>query len=146
MGEFPFISLTCVGPVEGGRVHIRDWRVGKSSRTNTKRRPAAAEAKKTRPCWFYQHHPQRCPLLPEHCVFAHGADDLRASTRPLKKIKNDFWWWPITSGQILNWFKLFLFEKFLFFSTVPSSPRLYWLLQLDNIYVCVVTYMVWGFF
>lgn len=75
--------------VEGGRVHIRDWREGKSSRTNTKRRPAAAEAKKTRPCWFYQHHPQRCPLLPEHCVFAHGADDLRVSTRPLKKIKND---------------------------------------------------------
>lgn len=83
------LPVLFVGPVEGGRVHIRDWRDRKSSRMDTKRRPVASGALKTRPCWFYEHHPQRCPLLAEDCTFAHGPDDLRASTRPLKKIKND---------------------------------------------------------
>ncbi|TKS92747.1 putative tRNA (uracil-O(2)-)-methyltransferase [Collichthys lucidus] len=75
--------------VEGGRVHIRDWRDRKSSRADTKRKPVAPGALKTRPCWFYDHHPQRCPLKAEHCAFAHGPDDLRPSTKPRKKIKND---------------------------------------------------------
>ncbi|XP_070849762.1 probable tRNA (uracil-O(2)-)-methyltransferase [Chaetodon trifascialis] len=73
--------------VEGGRVYIRDWRDRKSSRVDTKRKPVAPGALKTRPCWFHDHHPQRCPLPAEHCAFAHGPDDLRPSTRPLKKIK-----------------------------------------------------------
>ncbi|KAM9335961.1 putative tRNA (uracil-O(2)-)-methyltransferase [Symphorus nematophorus] len=75
--------------VEGGRVHIRDWRDRKSSRTDTKRKPVAPGALKTRPCWFHDHHPQRCPLQAEHCAFAHGPEDLRPSTKPLKKIKNN---------------------------------------------------------
>ncbi|XP_070710750.1 probable tRNA (uracil-O(2)-)-methyltransferase [Pempheris klunzingeri] len=75
--------------VEGGRVHIRDWRDRKSAVTDTKRKPVAPGALKTRPCWFHNHHPQRCPLKAEHCAFAHGPDDLRPSTRPLKKIKNN---------------------------------------------------------
>ncbi|XP_070786079.1 probable tRNA (uracil-O(2)-)-methyltransferase [Enoplosus armatus] len=75
--------------VEGGRVYIRDWRDSKSSRADTKRKPVAPGAMKTRPCWFHDHHPQRCPLQVEHCAFAHGPDDLRPSTRPLKKMKND---------------------------------------------------------
>ncbi|XP_022616488.1 probable tRNA (uracil-O(2)-)-methyltransferase [Seriola dumerili] len=75
--------------VEGGRVYIRDWRDRKSSRADTKRKPVAPGALKTRPCWFHTHHPQGCPLQAEHCAFAHGPDDLRPSTRPLKKIKND---------------------------------------------------------
>ncbi|XP_029311233.1 LOW QUALITY PROTEIN: putative tRNA (uracil-O(2)-)-methyltransferase [Cottoperca gobio] len=75
--------------VEGGRVHIRDWRDRKSSRVSTKRKPIASGALKTRPCWFYDHHPQRCPLEAEHCAFAHGPDELQPSTRPLKKMKND---------------------------------------------------------
>ncbi|XP_049424745.1 probable tRNA (uracil-O(2)-)-methyltransferase [Epinephelus fuscoguttatus] len=74
--------------VEGGRVYIRDWRDRKSSRADTQRKPVAPGALKTRPCWFYDHHPQRCPLQAEHCGFAHGPDDLRPSTRPLKKMKN----------------------------------------------------------
>lgn len=78
--------------VEGGRVHIRDWRDRKSSRADTKRKPVAPGALKTRPCWFYDHHPQRCPLQAEHCAFAHGPDDLRPSTKPRKKIKNDALW------------------------------------------------------
>ncbi|KAA8579135.1 hypothetical protein FQN60_007255 [Etheostoma spectabile] len=78
--------------VEGGRVYIRDWRNRKSSRVDTKRKPVALGALKTRPCWFYDHHPQRCPLQAQHCAFAHGSDDLRPSTRPLKKMKNDALW------------------------------------------------------
>ncbi|XP_039678698.1 probable tRNA (uracil-O(2)-)-methyltransferase isoform X2 [Perca fluviatilis] len=74
---------------EGGRVYIRDWRDRKSSRVDTKRKPVALGALKTRPCWFYDHHPQRCPLQAQHCAFAHGPDELRPSTRPLKKMKND---------------------------------------------------------
>ena len=80
---FPFLA------VEGGRVFIRDWRDRKSSRMDTKRKPVAPGALKTRPCWFHEHHPQRCPLQDEDCAFAHGPDDLRPSTRPLKKMKND---------------------------------------------------------
>ncbi|XP_074479456.1 putative tRNA (uracil-O(2)-)-methyltransferase [Sebastes fasciatus] len=75
--------------VEGGRVHIRDWRDRKSSRADTKRKPVVPGALKTRPCWFYDHHPQRCPLQAEDCAFAHGPDELRPSTRPLKKMKID---------------------------------------------------------
>ncbi|XP_041821135.1 probable tRNA (uracil-O(2)-)-methyltransferase isoform X2 [Chelmon rostratus] len=74
--------------VEGGTVYIRDWRDRKSSRADTKKKPVAPGALKTRPCWFHDHHPQRCPLQSEHCAFAHGPDDLRPSTRPLRKIKN----------------------------------------------------------
>ncbi|XP_018526965.1 LOW QUALITY PROTEIN: probable tRNA (uracil-O(2)-)-methyltransferase [Lates calcarifer] len=73
--------------VEGGRVYIRDWRDGTSSRADAKRKPVAPGALKTRPCWFHAHHPQGCPLQAEHCAFAHGPDDLRPSNRPLKKLK-----------------------------------------------------------
>uniref|UniRef100_A0A8C3A668 tRNA (uracil-O(2)-)-methyltransferase n=1 Tax=Cyclopterus lumpus TaxID=8103 RepID=A0A8C3A668_CYCLU len=75
--------------VEGGRVFIRDWRDRKSSRADTKRKPVAPGALKTRPCWFYDHHRQRCPLQAEHCAFAHGPDELRPSTRPVKKMRTD---------------------------------------------------------
>ncbi|XP_056883570.1 probable tRNA (uracil-O(2)-)-methyltransferase [Takifugu flavidus] len=74
--------------VEGGRVFIRDGRDPKPSRGDAKRKPVAPGALKTRPCWFYDHHPQRCPLQAEACAFAHGPDDLRPSGRPLKKIKS----------------------------------------------------------
>lgn len=75
--------------VEGGRVFIRDWRDRKSCRADTKRKPVAPGAMKTRPCWFYDHHRQRCPLQAEHCAFAHGPDELRPSTRPVKKMRTD---------------------------------------------------------
>nr|XP_043878700.1 probable tRNA (uracil-O(2)-)-methyltransferase [Solea senegalensis] len=75
--------------VEGGRVYIRDWRDRKSVRVDTKRKPVAPGALKTRSCWFHSHHPQGCPLQAEHCAFAHGPDDLRPSTRPQKRIKNE---------------------------------------------------------
>ncbi|XP_023201901.1 probable tRNA (uracil-O(2)-)-methyltransferase isoform X2 [Xiphophorus maculatus] len=69
--------------VEGGTVRIRDWRDG----TESQRRPAVPGALKTRLCWFHAHHPQGCPLQEQNCTFAHGLNDLRPSTRPLKKLK-----------------------------------------------------------
>ncbi|KAI9543416.1 hypothetical protein NQZ68_012066 [Dissostichus eleginoides] len=75
--------------VEGGRVYIRDWRDRKASRADTKRKPLAPGALKTRACWFYDHHPQRCPLQAELCAFAHGPDELRPSTKPLKKMRHN---------------------------------------------------------
>ncbi|KAK6292140.1 hypothetical protein J4Q44_G00379250 [Coregonus suidteri] len=81
--------------VEGGMVHIRDWRVQaqrprglQGTRADSKRKPLLSGALKTRACWFHTHHPHGCPLQAEECAFAHGPDDLRPSTRPLKKMKN----------------------------------------------------------
>lgn len=71
--------------VEGGMVSIRDWRDIKSCRVDSKRKPTAPDALKTRSCWFHEHHPQRCPLPAEQCTFAHGPADLRPSTRPPRK-------------------------------------------------------------
>ncbi|XP_029944139.1 LOW QUALITY PROTEIN: putative tRNA (uracil-O(2)-)-methyltransferase [Salarias fasciatus] len=75
--------------VEGGRVSIRDWREKKASSTrpDAKRKPPSPPPPlKTRLCWFHLNHPQGCPLLAQHCAFAHGQDELRPST--LKKIRN----------------------------------------------------------
>lgn len=90
--------------VEGGRVFIRDWREQKSSRADTKRKPVAPGALKTRSCWFFNHHPQRCPLQTEDCAFAHGPDDLRPLTRLLNKIKKS-WFILIDPWQISLIFK-----------------------------------------
>uniref|UniRef100_A0AAR2LEJ7 tRNA (uracil-O(2)-)-methyltransferase n=1 Tax=Pygocentrus nattereri TaxID=42514 RepID=A0AAR2LEJ7_PYGNA len=74
--------------VEGGRVHIRDWRNGGPVRVNSKPKSQTSGALKTRLCWFHTHHPHGCPLSTEDCLFAHGEDDLRPSTRPLKKLRS----------------------------------------------------------
>uniref|UniRef100_A0A8C5GR54 tRNA (uracil-O(2)-)-methyltransferase n=1 Tax=Gouania willdenowi TaxID=441366 RepID=A0A8C5GR54_GOUWI len=74
--------------VEGGRVYIRDWRDRQSSKAQDKRKFIDPGALKTRRCWFHSHHPQGCPLQVKHCTFAHGENDLRPSTRPLKKLKS----------------------------------------------------------
>ncbi|XP_059371575.1 probable tRNA (uracil-O(2)-)-methyltransferase isoform X1 [Carassius carassius] len=70
--------------VEGGRVFIRDWRkttLAQSSRVTSKRKPPPSGALKTRFCWFHTHHPQGCPLLCDHCAFAHGETDLKNPQR-----------------------------------------------------------------
>ncbi|XP_066537309.1 probable tRNA (uracil-O(2)-)-methyltransferase [Hoplias malabaricus] len=78
--------------VEGGRVYIRDCRNNKRPRQRTRVHPKnksqISGVLKTRLCWFHTHHPHGCPLSTEDCLFAHGAGDLRPSTRPLKKLKN----------------------------------------------------------
>nr|XP_020480042.1 probable tRNA (uracil-O(2)-)-methyltransferase [Monopterus albus] len=71
--------------VEGGRVCIRNWQERKSSVADAKWKPVAPGAIKTRPCWFHIHHPQGCPLQAQDCAFAHGAEDLRPSSRPLSR-------------------------------------------------------------
>ncbi|KAJ8008192.1 hypothetical protein DPEC_G00102210 [Dallia pectoralis] len=81
--------------VEGGMVHIRDWRERaqrprglQGVRADAKRRSVLTGALKTRPCWFHAQHPRGCPLQAGECAFAHGADDLKPSARPIKKMKN----------------------------------------------------------
>ncbi|KAK7169982.1 hypothetical protein R3I94_000275 [Phoxinus phoxinus] len=75
--------------VQGGRVFIRDWRThtsAQSPRVTSKHKPPPSGALKTRLCWFHTHHPHGCPLPSEDCAFAHGATDLRPSTKPTKII------------------------------------------------------------
>ncbi|XP_048220110.1 probable tRNA (uracil-O(2)-)-methyltransferase [Perognathus longimembris pacificus] len=54
-----------------GRVRIRDWR------RELQRPSPAPEAFKTRPCWFFTHHPDGCALPAASCPFAHGPGELR---------------------------------------------------------------------
>ncbi|XP_017327350.1 probable tRNA (uracil-O(2)-)-methyltransferase [Ictalurus punctatus] len=70
--------------VQGGKVHMRDWRT-QGTQTALNRKSQISGALKTRLCWFHTHHPDGCPLSSKDCVFAHGTDNLRPSTRPLKK-------------------------------------------------------------
>ncbi|XP_077085702.1 putative tRNA (uracil-O(2)-)-methyltransferase isoform X2 [Siphateles boraxobius] len=73
--------------VQGGRVFIRDWRThtsAQSPRVTSKHKPPPSGALKTRLCWFHTHHSHGCPLSSEDCAFAHGATDLRPSTKPTK--------------------------------------------------------------
>lgn len=89
--------------VEGGKVHIRDWRT-QVTQTYPKRKSQVSGALKTRLCWFHTHHPDGCPLSSKDCVFAHGADDIRPSTRPLKKHRS--WPWSMQRTFVclyLNW-------------------------------------------
>ena len=32
---------------------------------------------KTKPCWFYDHHPQGCPRTAVSCPYAHGKEEIR---------------------------------------------------------------------
>ncbi|XP_032109936.1 probable tRNA (uracil-O(2)-)-methyltransferase [Sapajus apella] len=72
--------------VVNGRVHIRDWREETPRKTKpleAKRRPLS-EARKTRLCWFFTHHPDGCALSADCCPFAHGPAELRLSGTPRK--------------------------------------------------------------
>ena len=73
--------------VSGGYVQLRNWAVAgpeHGPRRPAKRRSAedAKRLVKTKPCWFYHHHPQGCPRLSlaggeDSCPYAHGCRDLR---------------------------------------------------------------------
>nr|XP_012328965.1 probable tRNA (uracil-O(2)-)-methyltransferase isoform X1 [Aotus nancymaae] len=74
--------------VVNGRVHIRDWREEtpwKTKPPEAKRR-LLSEARKTRLCWFFTHHPDGCALSADCCPFAHGPAELRLPRTPRKKI------------------------------------------------------------
>ncbi|XP_045145468.1 probable tRNA (uracil-O(2)-)-methyltransferase isoform X1 [Echinops telfairi] len=74
--------------VRDGRVHLRDWREELSTRATRPglRRVPDTDAFKTRPCWFFAHHPDGCALPAAHCPFAHGPGELRpAPTRTSRR-------------------------------------------------------------
>eukprot|EP00048_Salpingoeca_helianthica_P007051 m.105891 g.105891 ORF g.105891 m.105891 type:complete len:133 (+) comp14212_c3_seq1:1416-1814(+) len=56
--------------VQGPCVSLRDWR---DLSINPPNMPAAS--RKTKPCWFHDHHPDGCPRAAADCPFAHGPDD-----------------------------------------------------------------------
>lgn len=119
-----FVSPSCHSLVEGGRVYIRDWREKMPFRADVKRKPVTPGALKTRLCWFHAHHPQGCPLQAESCAFAHGAHDLRPSTRPLKKIKNEAFWSTRSSRLFIDFVWIFNLCRALHIVvwTLVSSP------------------------
>lgn len=106
-------------PVEGGQVHIRDWRT-QGPQTDLKRKSQIFGALKTRLCWFHTHHPDGCPLSSKDCVFAHGPDDLRPSTRPLKKHRS--WPWTVQRTFVFI-FVLKLHEDLQWFCFSPLGQR-----------------------
>ncbi|XP_036354178.2 probable tRNA (uracil-O(2)-)-methyltransferase [Ochotona princeps] len=70
-----------------GRVRIRDWREEgppEGLRSGARRRQAS-EARKTRTCWFFSHHPDGCVLPAHRCPFAHGPEELRPPLTPRRK-------------------------------------------------------------
>ncbi|XP_024144453.1 probable tRNA (uracil-O(2)-)-methyltransferase [Oryzias melastigma] len=76
--------------VEGGAVYIKDWRDATPSKADRRRNQITPGALKTRSCWFHDHHPQGCPLQAPNCAFAHGPEELRPSSRPLRKKMKSF--------------------------------------------------------
>ncbi|XP_049742621.1 probable tRNA (uracil-O(2)-)-methyltransferase [Elephas maximus indicus] len=76
--------------VLNGRVCLRDWReeqLQRKTRPELRRGPGT-EAFKTRPCWFFMHHPDGCALPAASCPFAHGPGELQPaqSTRRAQQL------------------------------------------------------------
>ncbi|KAB1282913.1 putative tRNA -methyltransferase [Camelus dromedarius] len=65
--------------VVNGQVRIRDWREEKLWEEKE------LEARKTRICWFFTHHPDGCVLPSDCCPFAHGPGELRPAPATRKK-------------------------------------------------------------
>eukprot|EP01135_Chromosphaera_perkinsii_P002555 Nk52_evm71s224 gene=Nk52_evmTU71s224 len=68
--------------VKAGAAQLRDWRKEdqRPKRTN-KEAPL-----KVKICWFYEHHPDGCPLSRDECPFAHGEEDLLGKEAKKRKI------------------------------------------------------------
>ena len=67
--------------VHGGHVQLRNWSetdqpMSKRSR-QPDRRVDARLLRKTKPCWFYNYHPQGCPRAASDCPYAHGESERR---------------------------------------------------------------------
>lgn len=72
-------------PVQGGEVELRDWTSDdyhtrpQGKRSKKSRKPPVSrnpdEMKKTRPCFFHQHHPDGCPMSATDCRFVHERED-----------------------------------------------------------------------
>lgn len=68
------VRLRChaLDPSSAGK---RRSKVSKSSEGTS-----STTTKKTRLCWFFENHPQGCPISGEKCLWAHGKHDLAAMT------------------------------------------------------------------
>ena len=81
--EHVIIAVNLLSAVQGGYVQLRDWTVmdqpcRKSSKhQNPRSKLDACLLRKTKPCWFYHHHPQGCPRADYECSYAHGAQEQR---------------------------------------------------------------------
>ncbi|XP_063690199.1 probable tRNA (uracil-O(2)-)-methyltransferase [Bolinopsis microptera] len=65
--------------IRNGMVSLRDWskETKKSSyRKTPNRKYDSAALKKSKLCWFYEHHPQGCNLSASSCGYAHGPGEL----------------------------------------------------------------------
>eukprot|EP00118_Oscarella_pearsei_P008635 m.45600 g.45600 ORF g.45600 m.45600 type:complete len:613 (+) comp33622_c0_seq14:1105-2943(+) len=65
--------------VSDGCVELRDWSLlghKATSKTQRKRKFTRENSRKTKLCWFFMHHPDRCPRSLDDCPFAHGEDEL----------------------------------------------------------------------
>lgn len=63
---------------------LRDWTSDdylEYRASRNKKRPnsgtKAQEMRKTKQCFFFENHPDGCPLDSENCRFAHGKEDLK---------------------------------------------------------------------
>ena len=61
--------------IENGSVRFRDWRVPQRKKKKNKKFDQR-NLYKVRICWFYENHPQGCPLFKTDCNYAHGINDL----------------------------------------------------------------------
>lgn len=66
--------------VRNGMVSFRDWskETKKVSSMRVGGRKYDRESlRKSKPCWFYDNHPQGCNLSAEDCNYAHGSEELK---------------------------------------------------------------------
>ncbi|XP_075050481.1 putative tRNA (uracil-O(2)-)-methyltransferase [Mixophyes fleayi] len=75
--------------VMNSAVAIRDWSQ-ETQTTSNKHRTAAKkrlspDVLKTRLCWFYVNHPNKCPRASSNCPYAHGGEELRPPSLPQRK-------------------------------------------------------------
>lgn len=66
-----------------GNVGLRDWTSDSYSdyrASRNKKRPnsstKAQEKRKSKQCFFFENHPDGCPLDAKYCRFAHGKEEL----------------------------------------------------------------------
>ena len=69
--------------IRNGQVSLKNWaedvkKPKKYQQLNKKYDSVAL--RKSKSCWFYEHHPQGCNLSLETCQYAHGIEDLRLVT------------------------------------------------------------------
>lgn len=84
--------------VREGNVGLRDWTSDSYSdyrASRNKKRPnsstKAQEKRKSKQCFFFENHPDGCPLDAKNCRFAHGKEELGTwSTRTSSQSYKDF--------------------------------------------------------